>query len=263
MKLSRTGLITTVVAVAALAGVLLYSQRTGIRDWLFTFNKPAVPSAVPYASVSPAASSAVTLLPTSSTVPTPSPVRSAVNLDVTFVSQAPYKVWDADHEDFCEEASSLMAASYVTGNVSVSDIKIAEAALQAAKTWEVETFGYFESTTAAQTARMLREHFNISAVAVMTNPTEAQMREWVAAGKAVVVPSAGRMLGNPNFKGLGPLYHMLVVKGYTADGLFITNDPGTRLGADYLYAPAVLMNAIHDWNGGDVNNGARVVIVVG
>lgn len=186
-----------------------------------------------------------------------------MNLDIPFVSQAPHKVWDAEHEDFCEEAAALMAASYVNGDNTVTDIDVAEAALQKAKAWENATFGYFESTTAVQTAQMLREHFGMTAVSIQTNPTEKQIKAWVADGKAVVVPSAGRMLGNPNFKGEGPLYHMLVIKGYTADGTFITNDPGTRKGADYLYAPSVIMNAMHDWNNGDVPNGAKVVIIVG
>jgi len=74
------------------------------------------------------------------------------------------------------------------------------------------------------------------------------------------VPAAGRELGNPNFTDPGPLYHMLVVRGYTENN-FITNDVGTRKGENYQYKYDVLMNAIHDWNGGDVNNGQRVVIV--
>jgi len=54
---------------------------------------------------------------------------------------------------------------------------------------------------------------------------------------------------------------MLLLKGYTSDGEFITNDPGTRNGRNYVYKQAVLMAAIHDWNGGDVMNGVPVVIV--
>ena len=56
---------------------------------------------------------------------------------------------------------------------------------------------------------------------------------------------------------------MLVIKGYTKDGRFITNDPGTRRGANYLYDPNIVLNAIHYWNGGDVKNGKKAVIVVG
>ncbi len=55
---------------------------------------------------------------------------------------------------------------------------------------------------------------------------------------------------------------MLVLRGYTKDGYVITNDPGTKRGAQYAYRWSVLLNAIHDWNGGDVENGEKVVIVV-
>ncbi len=235
-----------------------YRERIAIRDTLDRISKPSVPTPVPYQSVTP------TPVMSTSASPTPRPSTSAaVNLDVPFVSQAPHQIWDADHEEFCEEASALMAASYIRGDHSVTNRDVAEAALQRIKEWEMATFGYFKDTTAAETARIIREHFGIAAVKVILQPTEAQIKTWIAEGKVVLVPAAGRQLGNPNFKSPGPLYHMLVIKGYTADGKFITNDPGTRKGADYIYETSVIMNAMHDWNGGDVNNGAKVVIVVG
>ena len=55
---------------------------------------------------------------------------------------------------------------------------------------------------------------------------------------------------------------MLVVKGYTKDGKWITNDPGTRRGADYVYSNDVLMNAIHSFNKQDMRKGAQEFIVV-
>ena len=85
------------------------------------------------------------------------------------------------------------------------------------------------------------------------------------------MPSAGRELGNPNFKSPGPIYHNLVIRGYTKDGKFITNDPGTRKGEQYIYDQDVVMAAIHDWvpkgdrtiaANGDVATGQRVVLVV-
>jgi len=43
---------------------------------------------------------------------------------------------------------------------------------------------------------------------------------------------------------------------------FITNDPGTKRGENFAYKYQDLMNAIHDWNNGDVKNGRPVVLVV-
>lgn len=259
MHFRKKTYILAVLAVGAAAlAVGVFAQRQAVRDVIDELRKPAVPEPVPYQSPTP------TPLPTATASATPRPTAPAsVNLDIPFVSQAPHKIWDAEHEDFCEEASVLMAASYIRGDRSVTDIDVAEAALQDIKSWEMKVFGYFESTTAAQTARILREHLDIEKVQVVLNPTETQIKAWVTQGRAVIVPAAGRQLGNPNFKSPGPLYHMLVIKGYTADGRFITNDPGTRKGADYIYDVQVIMNAMHDWNGGDVENGAKVVIVVG
>jgi hypothetical protein len=183
-------------------------------------------------------------------------------LTVPFVSQAPYKIWDHDHEEFCEEASSLMAVSYINGDSSVTDPAIAEQKLQEIKAWELKTFGYFEDTTAAETAKIITDKFGIKQVRLVSNPTVLAIKTALAQGKLVLVPSAGRMLPNPNFKSPGPLYHMIVLKGYTQDS-FITNDPGTRLGASFVYTIDAVMNAMHDWNNGDVANGQKIVIIVG
>jgi hypothetical protein len=61
------------------------------------------------------------------------------------------------------------------------------------------------------------------------------------------VPADGKKLDNPNFKNGGPVYHMLVIKGFTGDK-FITNDPGTRLGADFIYTQSNLMYSLADWD---------------
>mgnify|MGYP001618174552 FL=1 len=69
------------------------------------------------------------------------------------------------------------------------------------------------------------------------------------------------MLPNPHFRNGGPEYHTLVIRGYTEDS-FITNDPGTQFGENFLYKYSDLMNSIHDWNEGDVKNGKRLVLVI-
>ena len=71
----------------------------------------------------------------------------------------------------------------------------------------------------------------------------------------------GKALPNPYFRNGGPVYHALIIRGYTADA-FITNDPGTRSGENFLYAYDTLLHAIHDWNHGNVKDGKRVVLVV-
>jgi uncharacterized protein YvpB len=72
---------------------------------------------------------------------------------------------------------------------------------------------------------------------------------------------AGRELRNKYFQQPGPLYHVLVLTGYD-QRYFYAHDPGTRRGADYRYTHATIMNALHDFNDGDVYNGEPVVLVV-
>lgn len=193
---------------------------------------------------------------------------SEKNLAVPFTVQAPDGVWDQDHNEFCEEASVLMVGRYWK-NLPISNATDAEAALQRIKAWELDTFGFYFDTTAAETAKIL-EGLYVLQTRLIVDPTVADIKRELAAGRPVIVPAAGRELGNPNFTRPGPLYHMLVLKGYTADGKFITNDPGTRHGADYVYDQDVVMNAMHDWipndsrtdpRNGTTAGGRKVVIV--
>lgn len=226
-----------------------------------------------YASVSPAVSGSEPLPlpqtsgPSATETPAPSPkdvpeIATEVNLAIPFTSQAPHQRWDVPYKEFCEEASVLMAASYIRGE-DIPNADVADAKLLAVKAFEEQRFGYYEDTTAEETAVILREYYGIARVEMVYEPDALAIKKALSRGRAVIVPAAGRMLGNPYYTQPGPLYHMLVVKGYTTDGKFITNDPGTRRGADFLYEESVLLNAIHDWNGGNVNEGRRVMIVVG
>jgi uncharacterized protein YvpB len=197
---------------------------------------------------------------TEKSIPTPPSLPMTVNLKVPFMVQAPTQNWDEIHNEACEEASAIMLAAYYK-NESEITTEEAEARIMDAITFESETYGYHLDTTAAETAQTLREHFGVTNAQVF-NPTSIEdIKSLLAAGHPVIIPAYGQALGNPFFRGEGPLYHMLVIKGYT-EKHFITNDPGTRRGADYTYAFDILWNAIHDWNGGDVPNGAKIMIAV-
>lgn len=193
----------------------------------------------------------------------PPTLKAAINLAVPFTSQAPYANWEDPYGEFCEEASVLMAISYVHGT-DIPSPEFADQQLLAIKTFEEKRFGYYKDTTAAETAVVVQEYFKYPTVRLIEDPTINDIKQAVAVGKLVLVPAAGRLLGNPYFQTPGPLYHMLVIKGYTADGKFITNDPGTRRGADFLYTESVVMNAMHNWRSdGKIELGKKVVILVG
>ncbi len=191
--------------------------------------------------------------------PDPVVLPDEINLDVPFTTQAPHSNWDEVHEETCEEASALNVHYYYQGKTFTPDI--AEQELQDLVAYENDTLGFYKDTTAQETADLIKSYWGYEKVELIYDPTVDDIKTQIASGRPVIIPSAGRELGNPNFTDPGPLYHMLVVRGYT-DDKFITNDVGTRNGENYQYDYDVLMDSIHDWNNGDVENGQRVVIVV-
>lgn len=259
--------IGAVVLLVSVVGLVL-AQRWVAQSTPVQTATPELRPLVSTTTPSPATVPTITLKPSAAVAALP----STVNHNVPFTAQAPYGVWDHLHGEACEEASALMAYWYARGESGIAspgytnrvEPAKADAALQAAVAWQNKTFGYFEDTTAEETARMLREHFGLKNVRLSTDVTEQSMQRELAAGNVLLLPAAGQLLGNPNFRAPGPPYHMLVVRGYNSTG-FITNDPGTRNGEGYVYASTTLLNAVHDWTGdkSTITQGKKVMIVVG
>jgi hypothetical protein len=181
-------------------------------------------------------------------------------LNIPFYSQAPLSKWDAFHEEMCEEASILNAGLYLEGKKLTKDQF--EAELQKIQRLEKEKIGEWKSTTASQTKIWADVYFggNVN-IKIIDNPAIYDIETEIAAGNPVVVPLAGQDIGNPNFTPPGPVYHMLVIKGYDSQN-FITNDVGTKKGNSYPYKKEVIMNNIRDWNAKNIRLGARRVLVL-
>lgn len=184
-----------------------------------------------------------------------------MNWDVPFTPQAPTGNWDELHGEACEEASALMAIWYFQGKDDLTVEEADNAIIDLVS--QNEALGYPIDDTAEQVAHLMRTQNTGLSITLLQDPTVDQLKEALSDGKLVIVPAQGQFLGNPYYKAPGPRYHMLVLRGYTDDGYVITNDPGTKRGEQYVYSWDIMMNAIHDWNGGDVENGAKVVVVVG
>jgi len=237
-----------VIALAILSSGFFY--RVAIKDvWAGFLRKRAVPKAQTKVPASlPAGENRAG-------------VPAEINLAVPFAAQAPYRIWDAVHEETCEEASLLMVDAYYKKIKKITPAT-AEAGLLKLVDYQKKIFGFFEDTDAAQTARLLKDYFGYKNVAVTYNINIEDIKKELAAGRPVIVPAAGKLLGNPYFRGGGPDYHMLVIKGYTKDGFFITNDPGTRRGADYLYKFDKLYQAIDDWDSQKAALSGRKAMIV-
>lgn len=277
-------------------GTGLYTQRTAISEWYRSVMAPELPEAVGYEevaevddvdlgdnveeveeSVEDEPSESDLSEPVEEEITNETPVEEAppendtpvdelpreINLAVPFTSQAPHGIWAEPYKESCEEASVYMVHAYYDGQPG-GQIPADEADREIVDmvAFERELFGSYEDTNAEQTGLFAELKFGL-AYTLIPDPTVEQIKTELAAGRPVIVPAAGRLLGNPYFTPPGPIYHMLVIRGYTQDDQFIVNDPGTYRGEAYLYDVDTLMYAIHDWNNGEeITQGRKVVLVL-
>lgn len=187
-------------------------------------------------------------------------VSKSLNLAVPFLSQAPTQNWDMPYQEACEEASMIMVDAFLSGRSQPFSPQEGDGAI-VDLVREEERVGILPDMTVDQAVNLVPGYFS-DRTAIRIESSEKTIKQWLNRGYPVIVPAYGKALRNPNFRNGGPMYHMLVIKGYLADGRWITNDPGTRKGADYIYDHDLLLDAIHDWNGGDVPNGQSVAFVM-
>ncbi len=279
----RRGLPILIVLVVLLGAATAYAKRGALRDAWEARHAEPVPAATAFRPPTPnvvaaeeagsieggVSTSSNYMIVTSTSAPTsidpldasrPMPVQA--NLDVPFTSQAPYGDWAFPYQEACEEASLAMVDAFYGGMTGSIDPVAAKKAIDAVVEYQRKTKGDYLDTTAAETAQIAKGLLGYKDARVLPVRSMDDVRRVVANGFPVILPASGKALNNPNFRNGGPPYHMLVVKGYTATGKIITNDPGTRKGKDYVYDAQVLFNAVHDWNGGKVMEGAKVMLVI-
>ena len=170
-----------------------------------------------------------------------------LNLPIPFTSQAPTANWDLVHNEDCEEAAAVMANAYLTGNTAVVlPAAQVETEMTNLNNWENQHFGYYLDTTAQETAQMIEAVYGLNAT-VQTGYSLQDVKDQLNMHHVVIIPVDGQIIGNPNYTAPGPIYHMLVIRGYTSAEL-ITDDSGTRKGQNYPYAFNTLYNAGANWN---------------
>ena len=182
-------------------------------------------------------------------------------IDVPFTSQAPLSKWDLYHEEACEEASLLMVKYFLDGKTLTP--KIAEQEIQSMIAFEIKKYGNYKDSTAEEIAKLAKDFYGIDSLKIIYDFKKEDIKIYLAKNKPIIVPAAGRLLGNPNFTAPGPLYHNLVLIGYDKDTV-VTNDPGTRKGKGYTYDIDTLYAAIHDFPGKPENilKGRKAMLVL-
>ncbi|PLX26551.1 hypothetical protein C0583_07040 [Candidatus Parcubacteria bacterium] len=175
-------------------------------------------------------------------------IIESVDHDVPFVTQAPFGDWsDQRQQDGCEEVSVLMSV-YWARDMELSKEKALEEII-AISDFELEKYGEYRDISMTDVVDWIfDDYFDFQNVEFKKNVSADDMIFELIEGHVLVVAVDGQILENPYFTPPGPPRHMLVVKGYDANtDEFITNDPGTRHGANYRYKKDILYSALMDY----------------
>lgn len=170
----------------------------------------------------------------------------SVKMDVPFTSQAPTGDWSNPlFQNGCEEASAIMAMSWVQGKSLTPEY--AQGEILKISELEMRLFGFAIDSDVDDTARFMREYYGYADIETRKGITAQDIQQELLKGNLVLTPADGKVLNNPHYTPPGPDEHMLVVIGYdAAKEQFITNDPGTKFGASYRYPVDTFMAAV--WN---------------
>jgi len=178
------------------------------------------------------------------------------NINVPFTVQAP-DGWYAPFDEACEESATVMLDNYYKGNTHINNPK---AEILDIVEIENNLWGFDKDTNAHQMTHIINNYFPFEAD-TKTDPSLIAIKNEIDNNQPVLVPVYGRGLHNPNFRGAGPIYHVVIIKGYDdTRRQFITNEPGTIHGHDWRYGYDEMMNAIHDLNYGDQQSGDKIAI---
>lgn len=245
-------LLFSLVAILALGAFLNLNYPENVSN-------PIISVVSPTFRVSPS----ILISPSAKVLPTPISTQipdSYLIEDFPFQPQAPFANWDQLHDEACEEMALILAYYYVKSK-SINQ-NIAEDQLQKMVNWEVENWGSHRDLTIKETGNLSKGFYNFSDFEIKNNITIDDIKREISKGHPVIVPTAGRLLGNPYFQSPGPVYHMVVIIGYD-DKTIIVQDVGTKRGDHYKYSETVLYNAIHDWTGDadTIGTGQKTMLV--
>lgn len=171
-------------------------------------------------------------------------------LEVPFICQAPLETeanWTL-HEESCEEAALLQAYLYETGTTVTKEE--ANKIILDMIAWEEENMGGHHDLYADRMVEFISGYYSLSKenIEVIYDAEINDLKKTIASGHPAIVPITGDILNNPYYP--YPGYHMLTVIGYTGDKI-ITNDNGTRRGANFVYDTKIFEAAMKD-AGGDI-----------
>ncbi len=187
--------------------------------------------------------------PTKKKVILASETINQIKASVPFYYQAINGSWSNPKlADGCEEASIIMAAAWAE-NKSYSAQEVHDLIISISD-YEQEKFGFFEDSSAVDTASLLKERLGVKSVLRYDISVE-EIRNSILAGNIAIIPVNGDKLGNPHYSSPGPVRHTVIVTGYIpSTNQFILNDPGTQYGYNFIVSAANLQNSLQDYPSG-------------
>ena len=171
-------------------------------------------------------------------------LKPVVDLSVPFAVQAPFAEWDELHNEACEEIALIIANAWLNDQELTKET--AEEQILDLVDWQEKNWGGHYDLNVSEIVRLANQYFGMEKIYFTRVNNINDVKNELSKGNIVIVPTAGRLLENPYYRQPGPPYHMLVVKGYNEKEI-ITNDPGTKRGADFTYSYDIFFEAIHDW----------------
>ena len=205
----------------------------------------STPSPTPPPTQAPAPPVLATAPPVPPKPPPPPP--HTIVLPVPFTPGAPTGDWTRDQES-CEEATLVMYHHYLTGDRSATiPAQQAENEITAMRQAEVAMWGVEPDLSMQKLGELAssyyKHHFQVLPATV--DAIGAQL--W--AGHPVVVPATTGMLRrqNSHFNPNHSLYHVLMLKGFTASDA-VANDVGVTLGRGWIYTWPLVFQAVDDAN---------------
>ena len=188
---------------------------------------------------------------------------AAVSLTVPYIKEVPAGTSGGPWKNGCEEASMAMLEQYYTGK-KIMNIDAGKSFMTMLFNKENVLYGSNVNSDTTQ-VKYLVDNFSDYSAKIINNPTIAQIKAEIDAGRPVITPHYGFDLHNPHipFLRTGTSYHMEVIIGYDdAAGQFIVNDSGDTVdGQNYRYDYNLFMSTIHDYSYATkkVNGPARAV----
>lgn len=207
-------------------------------------------------------------IPTLNNIGEGSVARSSINsVSIPFTSQAPFGEWyDPVFDGACEEASIIMAMHWALNDEKSLTPDYAKEKIQSLADFQKDNYGYFYDTSAADTAKIIREYYNYEGVSLSYDIGTEDIKRELERGNILIVPINGQILKNPFYTQPGPVAHMIVIFDYDEiTGEFITHDPGTKRGENFRYGEDILQNSLQDYPTGyyeAITNIRSVMIVI-